>query len=188
MSYVPNGKVGRPKKERHITEMKSYKSNVLEKERHIHLLLVSCSSSALQSNIKHYVEKIPGNTQQDYKIKVKEIKFRTSRMNMFINSGIIDTIFSNKSQLFSMAVEKDKNYIDNYIKRLRNRYNINVEEEVIRFDAAKYKSNKEDNKRRMSKLDNENLFKIIRVPKSRKNDLRDKLAIERYIYISLNKK
>jgi hypothetical protein len=112
-------------------------------------------------------------------------------MNKFfelINNGIIDSVFGNGKHLFSMAVEKEKSYVDNYVKRLRKTYNINVEEEVIRFDAAKYKSNEEDNKRRMIKLDNENLFKIIRMPKSRKNDLRDKLAIERYIYISLDKK
>lgn len=138
-----------------------------------------------------YIEKIKGTTQQNYKVKIKSIKFRTSRMNKFfelINNGIIDSVFGNGKHLFSMAAEKEKSYVDNYVKRLRKTYNINVEEEVIRFDAAKYKSNEEDNKRRMIKLDNENLFKIIRMPKSRKNDLRDKLAIERYIYISLDKK
>lgn len=138
-----------------------------------------------------YIEKIKGKTILDYKVKVRKIKFKTVRMNKFfdlMSSGIIDTVFSNEKHLFSMAVEKEKSYVDNYVKRLRKTYNINVEEEVIRFDAAKYKSNEEDNKRRMSKLDNENLFKIIRMPKSRKNDLRDKLAIERYIYISLDKK
>lgn len=138
-----------------------------------------------------YIEKIKGKTILDYKVKVRKIKFKTVRMNKFfdlMSSGIIDTVFSNENHLFSMAVEKEKSYVDKYVKRLRKTYNINVEEEVIRFDAAKYKSNEEDNKRRMSKLDNENLFKIIRMPKSKKNDLRDKLAIERYIYICINNK
>ena len=102
-----------------------------------------------------------------------------------MGQGIIDSVFSNEKHLFSMAVERDKNYVDNYIKCLRNRYNINVEEEVTRKDAAKYKSNIEDNERRMSKLDNNDLFKIIRMPSSTNNDLSEKFAKERYIYISL---
>ena len=85
-----------------------------------------------------------------------------------------------------MAVIKEKDYVDKYIESLKKRYNINIEEEVIRFDAAEKKSNKEDNVRRYNKLNNDNLFKVIRMPRSRKNDLREKLAIERYIYISLN--
>lgn len=135
-----------------------------------------------------YIEKIKSKTILDYKVKVRRIKFKTVRMNKFfdlVNGGIIDTVFSNEKHLFSTAVEKEKEYVDNYVKRLRKTYNINIEEEVIRFDAYKYKSNEEDNIRRISKLDNENLFKIIRMPKSRKNDSRDKLAMERYIYISL---
>ncbi|MCI8568173.1 MAG: hypothetical protein HFG48_02505, partial [Bacilli bacterium] len=138
-----------------------------------------------------YIEKEKGKTILDYKVKVRKIKFKTVRMNKFfdlINGGIIDTVFSNEKHLFSMAVEKDKKYVDEYVKRLKKSYNINIEEEIIRFDAHKYKSNEEDNIRRMNKLDNVNLFKIIRMPQSRKNDLREKLAKERYIYISLDRK
>lgn len=136
-----------------------------------------------------YIEKIKGSTQQNYKVKISRIKFKTSRLNLFfdlINKGVIDSVFSKGNKLFSMAVIKEKDYVDKYIESLKKRYNINIEEEVIRFDAAEKKSNKEDNVRRYNKLNNDNLFKVIRMPRSRKNDLREKLAIERYIYISLN--
>ncbi|MFV0250196.1 MAG: recombinase family protein [Bacilli bacterium] len=135
-----------------------------------------------------YIEKIKGSSQQNYKVKVKDIRFKTSKLNELfglMNEGLTDSVFSNEDKLFSMAIMNNDNYINNYIKRLRNRYNINVEEEVIRFDAHKYKSNTEDNKRRMSKLDDEDLFKVIRVPRSTKNNLKSKLAREKYIYISL---
>lgn len=137
-----------------------------------------------------YIEKINGSSQQNYKVRIKSIKFKTSKLNELfglMNKGIVDAVFGTEDNLHSIAVMKDENYINEYIKRLQNRYNINVEEEVIRFDAHKYKSNIEDNKRRLSKLDNEDLFKVIRVPRSTRNDLKSKLAKEKYIYISINK-
>ena len=143
----------------------------------------------ISSNVEAiYIEKVKGSSQQNYKVKVKDIRFKASKLNELfdlMNKGLIDSVFSNEASLFSMAVMNNDYYINDYIKRLRNRYNINVEEEVIRFDAHKYKSNENDNERRQSKLDNKDLFKVIRVPWSTNNDLKSKLAREKYIYISL---
>lgn len=111
-------------------------------------------------------------------------KFKSSKLNelfSLVNKGITDTVFNNGNTVFSMAVMNDDNYIENYIKRLRNRYNINVGEEVIRL----YKNNEDNNIKRKAKLGDEDLFKIIRVPRSTKNDLKSMLAKEKYIYISL---
>lgn len=57
MSYSPSkGKVGRPRKERHLSDL-GCKGEKLNKEWHLHLLLVSKPSSALMGEIKRYIER-----------------------------------------------------------------------------------------------------------------------------------
>lgn len=56
-AYEVSNSVGRPKKEKHRTEMKCYEEYGTETDWHIHLLLVAYPCCAMMSDIKNYVDK-----------------------------------------------------------------------------------------------------------------------------------
>lgn len=56
-AYADSKNVGRPKKEKHITEMKCYDNYNKETDWHIHLLLVAYPCCAMMTDIKNYVDK-----------------------------------------------------------------------------------------------------------------------------------
>lgn len=135
-----------------------------------------------------YIDKIKGTNQQDYKVKIKRIKFKTSRINKFfelINKGAIDLYCKNKTNIWSMAVIKDEKELDEYIKRLRKRYNIKITEMNIRGDEWKSKTKSKELDDIIEKVVySRKCFKTIKVPKN-SEILKGKFEKERHIHISL---
>lgn len=137
---------------------------------------------------KIYIEKIKGKTQQDYKIKVKRIEFKKSHIDKIFElrqKGLIDSYGINGNNVWSLAQIDDEKEIQDYLARLRKRYNIKVDEIYLRGDE--YKS-----KKKSKELDdlienvvyNSKCFKTIKV--SRRNELlKGKFEKERHIHISL---
>lgn len=136
-----------------------------------------------------YIDKIEGKTQQDYKVKIKNIKFKTSRINTFfrlINKGVIDLFCKNKTNIWSMAVIKDKKELDDYINRLRKRYKIDITEMNIRGDEWQSKTKSKELDDIIEKVvNNRKCFKTIKVPKNSEM-LKGKFEKERHIHISLD--
>lgn len=82
-----------------------------------------------------YISKIKGKNQQDYKVEINRIKFKTSRINTFfelIRKGIIDMYCRNDFSTCSMTVIDSKDELDNYLERLRKRYKFKIIEIPIR--------------------------------------------------------
>lgn len=136
-----------------------------------------------------YIEKIKGKNQQDYKVRIKGIKFKGSKINKFfdlIRKGVIDMYGQNSFSTRSIAVMDSKEEYDNYIDRLRKRYKIKVVEIPIRGDEYKSeKKNKELDDLIESVVNNKNYFKTIKI--TRKNEmLKGKFEKEMHIHICID--
>jgi site-specific DNA recombinase len=136
-----------------------------------------------------YIDKIKGNNQQNYKVKIRKVKFKSSRINTFfelIRKGIIDLYCNNGYSICSMTVIEKQKELDNYIERLRNKYNIKLIEIPIRGDEWKSKNkSKELDDIIEEVVNNDKCFKTIKVP--RKNELlKDKFEKERHIHVCLD--
>lgn len=143
----------------------------------------------VQSTIEAiYISKIKGSNQQDYKVAIKKIKFKTSRINAFfdlIRKGVIDMYCRNDFTTWSMATIDSKEELEDYLKRIRKKHKIKVVEIPIRGDEYK-------NKKKSAELDdliesvvnNPKCFKTIKV--TRKNEmLKGKFEKELHIHLCL---
>lgn len=135
-----------------------------------------------------YINKIKGTNQQDYKITIEKIKFKTSRINTFfdlINKGIIDMYCKNDFTTWSMATIDSKKELEDYLERLRKRYKINVVEIPIRGDEWKSKKKSEELDKLIENIiNNPKCFKTIKI--TRKNELlKDKFEKEMHIHLCL---
>lgn len=143
----------------------------------------------VQSTIESiYISKISGNNQQDYKIRINSIKFKSSQMEAFFNlikKGIIDIYCNNGNSIFSMAVIDNKDELNRYLERLRNHYKIKVIEIPIRGDEWKSKKkSKELDDLIESVINNPKCFKSIKIPK-RNELLKNKFEKELHMHICL---
>lgn len=137
---------------------------------------------------KIYIQKINGTNQQNYKVKVKRIEFKKSQINKIfelIQQGIIDSYGKNGNKVWSLARIDDEKEIQDYLARLRKRYNIKVDEIYLRGDEWKSKKkSKELDDLIENVVYNNKCFKTIKV--SRRNELlKGKFEKERHIHISL---
>jgi hypothetical protein len=130
--------------------------------------------SFVQSTIEAiYIEKIKGTNQQNYKIKITGIKFKTNRINNFfelVNKGIIDLYCKKGNNIWSMAVIDSKKELDDYLIRLRKRYNIKEIRIPIRGDEYKSKNKNQQLDDIIEEVINNNkCFKTLKI--SRRNEL-----------------
>lgn len=143
----------------------------------------------VQSTIEAiYIKKINGKNQQDYKVVIDKIKFKTSRINTFfdlIRKGIIDSYCKNDFSTWSMATIDNKKELEDYLERLRKRYKIKVIEIPIRGDEYKSKKkSKELDELIESVINNPKCFKSIKIPK--KNELlKGKFEKEMHMHLCL---
>lgn len=143
----------------------------------------------IQSTIEAiYISKIEGTNQQDYKIKIDKIKFKSSQIeNIFdlIRNGVIDMYCNNGCSGWSMATIDNKEELDNYLERLRKYYKIKIIEIPIRGDEWKSKNkSKELDDLIESVVNNPKCFKTIKIPK--KNELlKGKFEKELHMHICL---
>ena len=137
---------------------------------------------------KIYIEKINGTNQQDYKVKVRRIEFKKSQINKIFElrqKGLLDCYGRNGNKIWSLACIDEEKEIQDYLNRLRKRYNIKVDEIYLRGDEWKSKKkSKELDDLIENVVYNSKCFKTIKV--SRKNELlKGKFEKERHIHISL---
>lgn len=143
----------------------------------------------VQSTIEAiYISKIKGNNQQDYKIKIDKIKFKSSQIEAFfdlIRNGAIDMYSNNGNSSWSMAVIDNKNELDDYLARLRKHYKIKIVEIPIRGDEWKSKKKSQELDALIESIvNNPKCFKTIKVPK--KNELlKGKFEKELHMHICL---
>lgn len=143
----------------------------------------------VQSTIEAiYISKIKGTNQQDYKIKIDKIKFKSSQVEAFfdlIRNGVIDMYSNNGNSSWSMAVIDNKNELDDYLARLRKHYKIKVVEIPIRGDEWKSKKKSQELDALIESIvNNPKCFKTIKVPK--KNELlKGKFEKELHMHICL---
>ena len=143
----------------------------------------------IQSTIEAiYISKIKGANQQDYKIKIDKIKFKSSQIENFFNlirNGVIDMYCKNNDNNWSMAVIDNKEELNNYLTRLRKHYKIKVVEIPIRGDEWKSKKKSQELDFLIeSVINNPKCFKTIKVPK--KNELlKGKFEKELHMHICL---
>lgn len=143
----------------------------------------------VQSTIEAiYISKIKGNNQQDYKIKIDKIKFKSSQIEAFfdlIRNGAIDMYSNNGNSSCSMAVIDNKNELDDYLARLRKHYKIKIVEIPIRGDEWKSKKKSQELDALIESIvNNPKCFKTIKVPK--KNELlKGKFEKELHMHICL---
>lgn len=135
-----------------------------------------------------YISKIKGKNQQDYKVEINRIKFKTSRINTFfelIRKGIIDMYCRNDFSTCSMTVIDSKDELDNYLERLRKRYKFKIIEIPIRGDEWKSKKKSEELDELIeSVVNNPKCFKTIKV--TRKNEiLKGRFEKELHIHLCL---
>lgn len=143
----------------------------------------------VQSTIEAiYISKIKGTNQQDYKIKIDKIKFKSSQIEAFfdlIRNGAIDMYSNNGNSCWSMAVIDNKNELDDYLARLRKHYKIKIVEIPIRGDEWKSKKKSQELDALIESIvNNPKCFKTIKVPK--KNELlKGKFEKELHMHICL---
>lgn len=143
----------------------------------------------VQSTIEAiYISKIKGTNQQDYKIKIDKIKFKSSQIEAFfdlIRNGAIDMYSNNGNSSWSMAVIDNKNELDDYLARLRKHYKIKIVEIPIRGDEWKSKKKSQELDALIESIvNNPKCFKTIKVPK--KNELlKGKFEKELHMHICL---
>lgn len=143
----------------------------------------------VQSTIEAiYISKLKGANQQDYKIRIDKIKFKSSQIGAFfdlIRNGVIDMYCNNGCNSWSMATIDNKEELDNYLARLRKYYNIKVIEIPIRGDEWKSKNkSKELDDLIESVVNNPKCFKTIKVP--RRNELlKGKFEKELHMHLCL---
>lgn len=143
----------------------------------------------VQSTIEAiYISKIKGTNQQDYKIKIDKIKFKSSQIEAFfdlIRNGAIDMYSNNGNSSWSMAVIDNKNELDDYLARLRKHYKIKIVEIPIRGDEWKSKKKSQELDALIESIvNNSKCFKTIKVPK--KNELlKGKFEKELHMHICL---
>ena len=143
----------------------------------------------VQSTIEAiYISKIKGANQQDYKIKINKIKFKSSQIEAFfdlIRNGAIDMYSNNGNSSWSMAVIDNKNELDDYLARLRKHYKIKIVEIPIRGDEWKSKKKSQELDALIESIvNNPKCFKTIKVPK--KNELlKGKFEKELHMHICL---
>jgi len=136
-----------------------------------------------------YIDKIKGTNQQNYKVKIRKVKFKSSRINTFfelINKGVIDLYCNNGQSIYSMTVIEKQKELDNYIERLRDKYNIKLIEIPIRGDEYKSRNKSKELDDIIDEVINsDKCFKTIKIPK--KNELiKDNFEKERHIHICLD--
>lgn len=137
---------------------------------------------------KIYIEKINGTNQQDYKVKVRRIEFKKSQINKIFElrqKGLLDCYGRNGNKVWSLACIDEEKEIQDYLDRLRKRYNIKVDEIYLRGDEWKSKKKSKELEDLIENVVyNSKCFKTIKV--SRKNELlKGKFEKERHIHISL---
>lgn len=143
----------------------------------------------IQSTIEAiYISKIKGSNQQNYKVEIKRIKFKTSRINTFfdlIRKGIIDMYCKNDFGTWSMAIINDKKELEDYLDRIRKRYKIKMVEIPIRGDEYKNKKKSQELDNLIESIvNNPKCFKTIKV--TRKNELlKGKFEKEMHIHLCL---
>ena len=143
----------------------------------------------VQSTIEGiYISKLKGANQQDYKIRIDKIKFKSSQIGAFfdlIRNGVIDMYCNNGNSSWSMAMIDNKEELDNYLARLRKHYNIKVVEIPIRGDEWKSKKKSQELDALIeSVVNNPKCFKTIKVPK-RNELLKGKFEKELHLHLCL---
>lgn len=143
----------------------------------------------IQSTIEAiYIGKIKGKNQQDYKVRIDKIKFKSSQINLFFNlirKGIVDMYCNNGVSCCTMATIDNKEELENYLARLRKHYNIKVIEIPIRGDEWKSKKKSDELDALIeSVVNNPKCFKTIKVP--RRNELlKGKFEKELHLHLCL---
>lgn len=143
----------------------------------------------VQSTIEAiYISKLKGANQQDYKIRIDKIKFKSSQIGAFfdlIRNGVIDMYCNNGNSSWSIATIDNKEELDNYLARLRKHYNIKVVEIPIRGDEWKSKKKSQELDALIeSVVNNPKCFKTIKVPK-RNELLKGKFEKELHLHLCL---
>lgn len=143
----------------------------------------------VQSTIEAiYISKIKGKNQQDYKVRIDKIKFKSSQINLFFNlirKGIIDMYCNNGVNCCTMTTIDNKEELENYLARLRKHYNIKVIEIPIRGDEWKSKKKSDELDALIeSVVNNPKCFKTIKVPK-RNELLKGKFEKELHLHLCL---
>lgn len=128
----------------------------------------------VQSTIEAiYISKIKGTNQQDYKVRIDKIKFKSSQINAFFNlirKGVVDMYCNNGVNCWTMTTIDNKEELENYLARLRKHYNIKVVEIPIRGDEWKSKKKSDELDALIERVvNNPKCFKTIKVP--RRNEL-----------------
>lgn len=136
-----------------------------------------------------FIDKIKGKTQHDYTIKIKRIVYKQTKLNKLFTlraKGLVDAYGKNGSNVWSIAVIKDKEELDKYLERLRKRYKIKIAEIDVRNDNYESKKKTQEYDDIIEKIVyNKNRFKTI---KYINKDLKDKFLKEKHIHIVLDEK
>lgn len=143
----------------------------------------------VQSTIEAiYISKIKGTNQQDYKVRIDKIKFKSSQINAFFNlirKGVVDMYCNNGVNCWTMTTIDNKEELESYLARLRTHYNIKVVEIPIRGDEWKSKKKSQELDALIeSVVNNPKCFKTIKVPR-RNVLLKGKFEKELHLHLCL---
>jgi len=134
-----------------------------------------------------YINKIKGKTQHDYKLKIKNIIFKKSKINKLFElraNNLIEAYGRNDSNIWSLTEIDNKEELDNYLERLRKRYKIKIAEINVRNDNTESKAQKEEYDDIIEKIVSSN--KCFKTIKYKGKELKDKFLKEKHIHIVLD--